>query len=197
MGTMGGVQAKFSEAWKAICQRFSGLPEGRILMLGLDAAGKTTILYRLSFDEQVQTIPMIGFNVETINTGKIKSTVWDIGGQDKIRPLWKHYFADVDAIIFVVDSNDRERIENDADPMGTAKIELIKLLNESQLTDVKLLVLANKQDLPNALTPQEVSETLGLPDLKDRTWYIQGTCATTGEGLSEGLAWLEKQLKNK
>merc|ERR1711964_673909 len=159
MGTMGGVQAKFSEAWKAICQRFSGLPEGRILMLGLDAAGKTTILYRLSFDEQVQTIPMIGFNVETINTGKIKSTVWDIGGQDKIRPLWKHYFADVDAVIFVVDSNDRERIENE-NPMGTAKLELAKLLNEPQLGDVKLLVLANKQDLPEAMTPEEVSQTM-------------------------------------
>merc|ERR1711964_425610 len=180
---------------KALYERWQGLPEGRILMLGLDAAGKTAILYKLRFGQSVTTIPTIGFNVETIKTGKVKFTVWDIGGQDKIRPLWKHYYSDVDAIIFVVDSNDRERIENEEHPEGTAKIELAKLLSEPMLKDVKLLVLANKQDLPNALTPEEVSKTLGLPDLKGRNWFIQGACATTGEGLDEGLTWLETQLK--
>lgn len=69
-----------------------GKKEMRILMVGLDAAGKTTILYKLKLGEIVTTIPTIGFNVETVEYKNICFTVWDVGGQDKIRPLWRHYF---------------------------------------------------------------------------------------------------------
>merc|ERR1719508_34174 len=79
-------------------------------MVGLDAAGKTTILYKLKLGEIVTTIPTIGFNVETVEYKNISFTVWDVGGQDKIRPLWRHYFQNTQGLIFVVDSNDRERI---------------------------------------------------------------------------------------
>lgn len=78
--------------------------------MGLDAAGKTTILYKLKLGEVVTTIPTIGFNVETVEYKNICFTVWDIGGQDKIRPLWRHYLQNTHGLIFVVDSNDRERI---------------------------------------------------------------------------------------
>lgn len=78
--------------------------------VGLDAAGKTTILYKLKLGEIVTTIPTIGFNVETVEYKNICFTVWDVGGQDKIRPLWRHYFQNTQGLIFVVDSNDRERI---------------------------------------------------------------------------------------
>lgn len=76
----------------------------------MDAAGKTTILYKLKLGEIVTTIPTIGFNVETVEYKNICFTVWDVGGQDKIRPLWRHYFQNTQGLIFVVDSNDRERI---------------------------------------------------------------------------------------
>jgi len=101
----------FSRFW----QRLFGKKEMRILMVGLDAAGKTTILYKLKLGEVVTTIPTIGFNVETVEYKNISFTVWDVGGQDKIRPLWRHYYQNTQGIIFVVDSNDRERIDDSAE----------------------------------------------------------------------------------
>lgn len=135
-----------------------GKKEMRILMVGLDAAGKTTILYKLKLGEIVTTIPTIGmfiaapvrylfspnhpgFNVETVEYKNIQFTVWDVGGQDKIRPLWRHYFQNTQGIIFVVDSNDRDRVVE-------AREELQRMLNEDELRDALLLVFANKQDLP-------------------------------------------------
>ena len=84
----------------------------RILMLGLNGAGKTTILYQLKFGETVKTIPTIGFNVETLDYKGMAFTVWDVGGQDKIRVLWKHYYHNTDGLIFVVDSTERESLED-------------------------------------------------------------------------------------
>ena len=92
--------------------------------VGLDAAGKTTILYKLKLGEIVTTIPTIGFNVETVEYKNISFTVWDVGGQDKIRPLWRHYFQNTQGLIFVVDSNDRERIDGD----NGAKDELHRMV---------------------------------------------------------------------
>merc|ERR1712125_122256 len=91
--------------------RFMDGKETRILMVGLDAAGKTTILYKLKLGKVVTTIPTIGINVETIDYGRFAFTTWDIGGRDKSRALWRHYFAGTQAIVFVVDSSDRDRIE--------------------------------------------------------------------------------------
>ncbi|KZF26494.1 ADP-ribosylation factor [Xylona heveae TC161] len=161
--------------------------EMRILMVGLDAAGKTTILYKLKLGEIVTTIPTIGFNVETVEYKNIQFTVWDVGGQDKIRPLWRHYFQNTQGIIFVVDSNDRDRISE-------AREELQRMLNEDELRDARLLVFANKQDLPNAMNAAEITNKLGLNSLRNRDWYIQSTCATSGDGLYEGLEWLSNQV---
>jgi len=162
----------------------------RILMVGLDAAGKTTILYKLKLGEVVTTIPTIGFNVETVEYKNISFTVWDVGGQDKIRPLWRHYYQNTQVIIFVVDSNDRERAED-------AREELHRMLNEPELSDAVLLVFANKQDLPKAMKPADVAERLGLSALRTRVWHIQGCCATTGDGLYEGLDWLVETLAKR
>ncbi|KAJ3630093.1 hypothetical protein Zmor_027077 [Zophobas morio] len=164
--------------------------EMRILMVGLDAAGKTTILYKLKLGEIVTTIPTIGFNVETVDYKNNSFTVWDVGGQDKIRPLWRHYFQNTQGLIFVVDSNDVERI-------GEAREELMRMLAEDELRNAVLLVFANKQDLPNSLNAAEVTEKLGLHSLKNRIWYIQATCATSGDGLYEGLDWLSQKLKGR
>merc|ERR1712086_553405 len=161
--------------------------EMRVLMVGLDNAGKTTILYKLKLGEIVTTIPTIGFNVESVEYKNINFTVWDVGGQDKIRPLWRHYFQNTQAIIFVVDSNDQDRISE-------AREELNRMLNEDELRDALLLVFANKQDLPDALNAAEITEKLGLHSIRQRNWYIQSTCATTGDGLYEGLDWMSSSL---
>jgi len=171
-------------------QRLFGKRQMRILMVGLDAAGKTTILYKLKLGEIVTTIPTIGFNVETVEYKNISFTVWDVGGQDKIRPLWRHYFQNTQGLIFVVDSNDRERAVE-------AREELSKMLSEDELRDAVLLVFANKQDLPNAMSAAEITDKLGLNQLRGRQWYIQATCATQGQGLYEGLDWLSQELAKR
>ncbi|CAK7326264.1 unnamed protein product [Dovyalis caffra] len=173
-----------------ILGRLFSKKEMRILMVGLDAAGKTTILYKLKLGEIVTTIPTIGFNVETVEYKNISFTVWDVGGQDKIRPLWRHYFQNTQGLIFVVDSNDRDRV-------GEARDELHRMLNEDELRDAVLLVFANKQDLPNAMNAAEITDKLGLHSLRQRHWYIQSTCATSGEGLYEGLDWLSNNIASK
>merc|ERR1711934_78256 len=152
---MGGIFGK-------VFSKLVGKKDCRILMVGLDAAGKTTILYKLKLGEVVTTIPTIGFNVETVEYKNISFTVWDVGGQDKIRPLWRHYYQNTQGIIFVVDSNDRERIDDASGSDNSAKEELHRMLAEDELRDAVVLVFANKQDLPNAMSVNEVTEKLGL-----------------------------------
>ena len=164
----------------------------RLLMVGLDAAGKTTILYKLKLGEMVTTIPTIGFNVETVTYKNINFTMWDVGGQDKIRPLWRHYYQNSQAVIFVFDSNDR-----DPERITTAKYELHKMLSEDELRDAVLLVFANKQDLPQAMNAAEVTDKLGLFNIRNRKWYLQATNAITGDGIYEGLEWLSENVGNK
>eukprot|EP00892_Ulva_mutabilis_P010558 jgi/Ulvmu1/7875/UM004_0106.1 len=164
--------------------------EARILVLGLDNAGKTTILYRLQIGEVVSTIPTIGFNVETVTYKNIKFQVFDLGGQSSIRPYWRCYYPNTQAVIYVVDSSDVERL-------GTSKEEFHAILDEEELKNALILVYANKQDLPGALTEAQVAEGLGLHDIKNRDWSIFKASAVKGEGLFEGLDWLANMLKTR
>ncbi|KAI9195859.1 hypothetical protein LWI28_018817 [Acer negundo] len=184
------IKTKMGLSFTKLFSRLFAKKEMRILMVGLDAAGKTTILYKLKLGEIVTTIPTIGFNVETVEYKNISFTVWDVGGQDKIRPLWRHYFQNTQGLIFVVDSNDRDRVVE-------ARDELHRMLNEDELREAVLLVFANKQDLPNAMNAAEITDKLGLHSLRQRHWYIQSTCATSGEGLYEGLDWLSNNIASK
>ncbi|BEI88963.1 ARF/SAR superfamily [Cutaneotrichosporon oleaginosum] len=165
-----------------------GNKEMRILMLGLDAAGKTTILYKLKLNQSVTTIPTVGFNVETVTYKNVKFNVWDVGGQDKIRPLWRHYYTGTQGLIFVIDSADRERIDE-------ARLELERILADREMRDCLLMVFANKQDIQGAMSPAEVTEKLGLLNMRERSWYVHPSVATTGEGLFEGLQWLSQNVK--
>lgn len=176
------------QAFASLFKSLFGKQDVRILMVGLDAAGKTTILYKLKLGEIVTTIPTIGFNVETVEYKNLKFTMWDVGGQDKLRPLWRHYYQNTNGVIFVVDSNDRDRVNQ-------ARDELHKMLAEDELRNAILLVFANKQDLPNAMSTTEVTDKLGLHSLRQRNWFIQGCCATTAQGLYEGLDWLAANIK--
>uniref|UniRef100_A0A671Y953 ARF GTPase 5 n=1 Tax=Sparus aurata TaxID=8175 RepID=A0A671Y953_SPAAU len=148
----------------------------------------SSIFARLFGNKQMRIL--MGFNVETVEYKNISFTVWDVGGQDKIRPLWRHYFQNTQGLIFVVDSNDRERVEESKD-------ELTKMLQEDELRDAVLLIFANKQDLPNALSVTELTDKLGLQNLRNRQWYVQTACATQGNGLYEGLDWLSNELSKK
>ena len=131
--------------------------------------------------------PFAGFNVETIKFGRVSLTAWDVGGRDKIRPLWRHYYQNTNSVIFVIDSNDRERIDS-------ARDELHRMMAEDELAAAPLLIMANKQDLPNALSTPDMTDRLALHSLRSRKWYIQATCATTGDGLYEGLDWLSSNI---
>lgn len=181
---MGQTIQKWIDFWNS----FNNKP-CRIIMLGLDAAGKTTILYRLNIGETVTTVPTIGFNVEEVQYKKITFNIWDVGGQQKIRALWSHYFKNTNAIIYVVDSNDNKRIEKSSE-------ELHSILLNNELKNTPLLVFANKQDLPNSITPEELVKELELNKLVDRKWFIQGCIATNGNGLYNGLDWLHDTLKS-
>ncbi|KAK8644782.1 hypothetical protein V6N13_118651 [Hibiscus sabdariffa] len=166
-----------------------GNKEARILVLGLDNAGKTTILYRLQMGEVVSTIPTIGFNVETVQYNNIKFQVWDLGGQTSIRPYWRCYFPNTQAIIYVVDSSDTDRLV-------IAKEEFHAILEEEELRGAAVLIFANKQDLPGALDDAAITESLELHKIKNRQWAIFKTSAIKGEGLFEGLDWLSNTLKS-
>uniref|UniRef100_H2Z503 ADP-ribosylation factor-like protein 14 n=1 Tax=Ciona savignyi TaxID=51511 RepID=H2Z503_CIOSA len=168
--------------------RFRRLRRSRILILGPDAAGKTTLLYRLKTGRSVNTIPTIGFNVESIQIRRTLLTLWDVGGQDKLRTLWKHYFIGVSTLAFVVDSSDRDRIDeaNDA---------LQGVLMDPLLDNCAILVYANKQDMEGSMSTEEVADKLGLGQFPSRPWHVQSACALTGDGLYEGLEWALKQDK--
>ncbi|XP_078366570.1 ADP-ribosylation factor 6-like [Oculina patagonica] len=172
-----------------LLSKIFGNKEMRILMLGLDAAGKTTILYKLKLGQSVTTIPTVGFNVETVSYKNIKFNVWDVGGQDKIRPLWRHYYNGTQGLIFVVDCADLDRIDE-------ARTELHRIVNDREMKDALVLIFANKQDLPDAIKPHELQERLNLTKLRDRNWFVQPSCATSGDGLYEGLTWLSSNHKH-
>lgn len=169
--------------------RLFGGKEMRVLMLGLDAAGKTTILYKLKLDQPVSSIPTVGFNIETVTYKGVKFAIWDVGGQDKIRPLWRHYYAGTQGLIYVVDASDRERIHE-------ARQELFKIAIDRGLSTVPILIFANKQDMPNAMKREEIEQALELKrgPLSKREWVLQPSTATTGDGIYEGLNYLMRYV---
>eukprot|EP00812_Abedinium_dasypus_P010059 NODE_3703_length_753_cov_23.902579.p1 GENE.NODE_3703_length_753_cov_23.902579~~NODE_3703_length_753_cov_23.902579.p1 ORF type:complete len:189 (-),score=49.98 NODE_3703_length_753_cov_23.902579:90-656(-) len=162
--------------------------EARILMLGLDNAGKTTILKTLSEEEIKNIQPTQGFNIKSLVHEGFKLNVWDIGGQKSIRPYWNNYFESTDALVFVIDSSDAHRV-------AEARLELEQLLVEDRLVSVPMLIFANKQDLTMALEPPALMEALALGDrLAARTWNIQACSATENHGLQDGLEWLISKI---
>merc|ERR1711998_540022 len=154
--------------------------EVRILMLGLDNSGKTSILKRLSDEDITHIMTTKGFNIKSLLHEGFKLNVWDIGGQKTIRPYWKNYFENTDALIYVVDSSDRRRLEE-------AAAELNELLEEDKLTGVPVLIFANKMDLISATAHDEIVEVMQLMGIKDRPWQMQPSSVKTGVGLQEGM----------
>ncbi|CAF0848475.1 unnamed protein product [Brachionus calyciflorus] len=156
--------------------------EMRILMLGLDNAGKTTILKKFN-GEDINTIsPTLGFNIKTLEHKNYKLNVWDVGGQKSLRSYWRNYFESTDGLVWVVDSADKLR-------MSDCKQELHALLLEERLAGATLLVFANKQDIPGSLSSEEIRQILDLDNITTHHWQIQGCSAVTGQNLVEGIDW--------
>ncbi|OIR58069.1 MAG: ADP-ribosylation factor-like protein [Amphiamblys sp. WSBS2006] len=167
--------------------------EYRMLILGLDGAGKTTVFYRLQLGESAQnipTIPTVGFNVESMSIRNVKFQIWDLGGQTSIRPYWRCYYTNTDALVYIVDSSDRDRIE-------TSAAELALMLEEEDIKHVSLLVLANKADIPDSMTAAEISKALHLSSIKDREWTIRQVSALSGEGVVEAFDWIIGRMQKK
>ncbi|XP_015219965.1 ADP-ribosylation factor-like protein 11 [Lepisosteus oculatus] len=174
----------------AISKRYQTKPAS-VLLLGLDSSGKSTLLYKLKDDLAVETSPTIGFNVEMLELAhKTTLTIWDVGGQDSMRPNWKHYLEDCDALVFVVDSADSSRLDQ-------AKAVLRKIMKDDNMKGVPLLVLANKKELPQSLSIREISNKLELSSYEDTDWEIQACSAYTGLGLQQALLSLAKRIKER
>lgn len=186
---MGNIRSKTQNSIKLVLT-YLGIAnkEYRVIFFGLDSSGKTTLLYKIKLGKIVRTIPTIGFNVESITHGKLNLTIWDVGLRDRARPLIRHYLPNTHALIYLIDSNDRDRLDE-------AKEEMYSLAQHDDLRDAILLVLANKQDLPNAMTVEEISQKLDI----DRINYLKcknllGIEAINGNGCKEALDWLEQAL---
>ncbi|XP_068612607.1 ADP-ribosylation factor-like protein 11 [Brachionichthys hirsutus] len=168
-------------------QSHSSAPQ--VVLMGLDSAGKSTLLSRLLTGQVMETSPTIGFNVGTLYLDKKTSlTLWDIGGQKRMRPSWKFFLDDCEALVFVVDSSEPAR-------MPEARKALQKVLGDERLRGIPLMVLANKKDLPHSLTIREVSNQLDLQSYKDRLWEVQACSALKGLGLQQAFVSISKRIK--
>ncbi|ETV86682.1 hypothetical protein H257_01803 [Aphanomyces astaci] len=166
--------------------------ELRILMLGLDNAGKTTILKKFMGQDISSISPTLGFDIQTLEYKQYKLNVWDVGGQQTIRSYWRNYFEQTDGLVWVVDSADRRRLED-------CKRELVALLTQEKLAGATLLIFANKQDLPGALSPEDIVLALGLHESQfaNRHWKIHSCSAFTGDGLADGIDWMVSDISNR
>ncbi|XP_063326880.1 putative ADP-ribosylation factor-like protein 5C [Pelmatolapia mariae] len=164
-----------------------GDKEHKVIIVGLDNAGKTTILYQFLTKEAVHTSPTIGSNVEQITVRKTHFLVWDIGGQESLRASWYSYYGNTEIVILVVDSTDRERLT-------VTKEELHRMLAHEDLQNAAILILANKQDMKGSLTAAEISQFLTLNSITTHSWHVQACCALTGEGLPASLDWMKSRV---
>ncbi len=182
---MGGLFSSFVSLFKT-------KKELRLLMVGLDQAGKSTIVATMQIGKPVTSAikPTIGFDLEEISFQSMKLKVWDISGQEKFRELWKHYYEGSNGIIFVVDSTDRARL-------GEVRDEFQRVLMEQDLNYVRILVFVNKQDLPDAMKGKEVRTALGIGMEYEAKVHVQECSAKTNAGLVEGFTWLVNEIDTK
>nr|XP_012321686.1 ADP-ribosylation factor-like protein 11 [Aotus nancymaae] len=165
--------------------------EAQVVMMGLDLAGKTTLLYKMKGHQLVETLPTVGFNVEPLEApGQASLTLWDIGGQAPLRTSWKDYLEGIDILVYVLDSTDEARLPESA-------AELAEVVNDPNMAGVPFLVLANKQEAHDALPLLEIRNRLSLERFQDHCWELRGCSALTGVGLPEALQSLRSLLKSR
>ncbi|KAI9205340.1 ADP-ribosylation factor family-domain-containing protein [Polychytrium aggregatum] len=180
-----------------------------IILVGLDNSGKTTLLEH-NFKEydihstsnrsiqnpgdapklaSIDIVPTIGFKADQfqISRSKLQITCFDMSGQGKYRDLWEHFYTnELDAIIFVIDASDHQRICVVRDEFeGMLKHPAI------QSKRIPILLFANKMDLEAGMTVAEISTALGLESIREHNWHI---CALYCQGVHQGLEWLADEL---
>ncbi len=166
---------------------FKGRNNFKIIILGMENAGKTTILYRLSLGQFVKTTPTIGSNVEELTYNNIKFQAWDLGGQESTRSVWDVYYMNTDAIVYVIDSQDEEYFEE-------SKYQFHKLINNPALKNAIILIFANKQDLSGAKDVNKLIHDFEFFKIREHIWHVHPCSALKGEGLITGIKWLSEQL---
>ena len=162
----------------------------RLLTLGLDNSGKTTIIKSILHQDTRSTSPTLGFTINTLKYKNYTVNFWDIGGQTTIRSYWRNYFEETDGVIWVVDSSDKLRLND-------CKEELHNLLKQDKLAGSTLLVLCNKQDITGALSVEEIKNTLELEKITTRHWMIMPCCGITGDGISKGIEWIMDDINSR
>ncbi|CAF1494413.1 unnamed protein product [Adineta steineri] len=172
-----------------LLNKFKSEKTYRVLMLGLEQAGKTTLLYKIKLGETVDTIPTVGFNIETIKPAdNIIFDVWDGGGAKKYRPIMRYYFQNCDGFFFIVDSTDRDHFQE-------ARDVLFNILQDEYMDPVPFVVIANKSDLCSAAKSDEIIEQLNLHSISNRSWHFQSTSAVNGEGISDAMRQLAHMIR--
>lgn len=166
--------------------------EVRILMLGLDNAGKTTVIKRFCNKDITTISPTLGFQICPLQFRDFTINFWDIGGQQTLRSYWRNYFEATDGIVWVVDSNDAGRLE-------TCAKELHALLGEERLSGASLLIFLNKVDIPTALKEEEIGRILDVESIRAQRRHVQlvRCSAVTGDGLLEGISWIMRDISSR
>ena len=169
-----------------------GRKEMRILILGLENAGKTTFLYKLIFKKQIESVPSnaylaIGFNIESFTFQNLSLQIWDLGGQKSVRDSWHSYYPNTQGMIYIIDSSDRARLD-------LTKQELHTLLQHEELKNVPILILANKQDLPDALSASSISSFLDLHSFNNPVQVFP--YSHTQDSSESSLIWLVTAMKS-
>ncbi|KAH7127276.1 ADP-ribosylation factor 1-like protein [Dactylonectria macrodidyma] len=166
------------------------LPPQKILLCGLDNAGKSALLLRLQRGEFVKTTPTDYYHMGLVKCrGDIRAfELCDVSGQERMRPAWKVFFKGMRGVIFVIDSTDDTRLI-EAGP------ELWRVAKAEELHRVPILIIANKQDLASSMSASEIAHKLDLDGLADRAFYTQPTSLVTGDGLHQGMKWLLQEIQ--
>ncbi|MCL4138400.1 UNVERIFIED_CONTAM: hypothetical protein GTU68_026467 [Idotea baltica] len=161
-----------------------------VVLVGLDSSGKTTVLLRLKYGQYVNTLPTVGFNCEKVRAGGAHWMLWDVGGAERVRPLWRPYTRGTDALVFVVDSScSEERLEE-------ARLELQRLTKQQAPPRPPILVLANKQDLPCARDTHSLTKALGLCDLQEsQSWALAAHRRSIGPRLCRTFSKLVQRAR--
>lgn len=162
----------------------------RILFLGLDNAGKSSVIKAFMHESIEDLSPTLGFEIKTVECDGYRLSCWDVGGQSTIRAYWRNYFEATDGVVWVVDSTDRERI-------ALCKKELDTILQQERLASASLLVLANKQDIDGAMKSEEIRDALDLDRIKRRHWSIMPCSAATRTGVEDGVVWLVRDIGSR
>lgn len=167
-------------------QTFSAVRPPRVLVLGLDGSGKTSLLRRLVQQDAALLPPSHGYQVTRVLYDGVQCELLDVGGSEELRRYWRMYFDGLSGVVFVIDSADKRRLEETG-------LELHRLLQSPTLSGIPLLILANKQDMIDALPSQKVVLGLNLGAVRDRDWHVQACSARDRRGVEEGFAWVLSQ----